>query len=88
MPPGSFQVVVDSNKVIPDPPFLQAGHPQLAQPLLTELWRCLTFTLQRGKPWYPPLQLPLNPCGQSVAVTPGELCSLQSWNREHPRAGG
>ncbi|KAK4831037.1 hypothetical protein QYF61_014969, partial [Mycteria americana] len=33
----SFQVVVESNKVSPQPPFLQAKQPQFPQPLLTRL---------------------------------------------------
>ena len=33
----SFQVVVESNKVSPEPPFLQAKQPQFPQPLL---WLC------------------------------------------------
>ncbi|KAK4822882.1 hypothetical protein QYF61_021101 [Mycteria americana] len=33
----SFQVVVESNKVSPQPPFLQAKQPQFPQPLLTGL---------------------------------------------------
>jgi len=33
----SFQVVVESDKVPPQPPFLQTEHPQLPQPLLIRL---------------------------------------------------
>ena len=33
----SFQVVVESNKVPPQPPLLQAKQPQLPQPLLVRL---------------------------------------------------
>ncbi|KAK4820460.1 hypothetical protein QYF61_027037 [Mycteria americana] len=34
---ASFQVVVESNKVSPEPPFLQAKQPQFPQPLLIRL---------------------------------------------------
>jgi len=33
----SFQVVVESNKVPPEPPFLQTEQPQFPQPLLIRL---------------------------------------------------
>ena len=32
-----FQVVVDSNKVLPQPPLLQTKQPQLPQPILIRL---------------------------------------------------
>ena len=37
LPTTSFQVAVESNQVSPEPPLLQAKHPQFPQLLLTEL---------------------------------------------------
>ncbi|KAK4810597.1 hypothetical protein QYF61_007334 [Mycteria americana] len=43
----SFQVVVESDKASPQPPFLQAKKPQVPQPLLIRLLRCPSLdTLQ------------------------------------------
>ncbi|KAK4810580.1 hypothetical protein QYF61_007317, partial [Mycteria americana] len=47
LPTTSFQVVVESDKVSPQPPFLQAKQPQVPQPLLIRLLRCPSLdTLQ------------------------------------------
>lgn len=76
--PASFQAVAESGEVSPEPPFFQAEHPQLPQPLLTG------FVLQTlHQPHFPSLDS-LQPLNVFLAVRGPELdTGFKVWPHQH-----
>lgn len=96
-PPGSFQGVLESNKVLPEPRFSQAEPPQLPQPLLIRLvlqtlhvvlhkelksWHHLCSTL--GHQWVLRKQVNADLCSFFFSVVANNQFTLQSMINSNP----